>query len=93
MDEVGRKDDAGKRRWDLLPIRSLGVVVDVLTYGAKKYTPGGWRQVPEAHDRYLAAGYRHLTSWHAGERCDPESGIHHLAHAACCFLFLVELDS
>lgn len=26
------------------------------------------------------------------ERLDPESGLPHLAHAACCLLFALELD-
>jgi len=33
---------------------------------------------------------RHLTAWWAGEDLDPESGLHHLAHAACCLMFLLE---
>jgi hypothetical protein len=27
-----------------------------------------------------------------GEQLDPESGIHHLAHAMCCLSFLYEHD-
>jgi len=27
-----------------------------------------------------------------GEQLDPESGIHHLAHAMCCLMFLYEHD-
>lgn len=30
-----------------------------------------------------------MWSWVAGERCDPETGESHLAHAACCLLFLL----
>lgn len=55
----GAKDDAGKRRWDMLPMKGAGEVVDVLTYGAAKYTPNGWRSVPEAKARYTAAAFRH----------------------------------
>lgn len=93
MVEAGKKLDAGKARWDLLPWKATGAIVDVLTFGAKKYSPNNWRKVPEARDRYLAAAMRHLVAWADGEKRDPESGLHHLAHAGCCILFLLELDS
>jgi len=36
--------------------------------------------------------YRHLNSHHAGEYFDQESGLTHLAHAACNLIFLMELE-
>lgn len=89
---IGRKDDAEKPRWDLLPWIGTGHVVDVLTYGAKKYAPENWRKVEGWRWRYFTAAMRHLTKWRLGEKIDPESGCPHLAHAACCILFLLELD-
>jgi len=91
-ESVGKKLDTGKPRWDLLPWKATGAIVDVLTFGAKKYAPNNWRKVPEARERYLAAALRHLVAWGDGEDTDPESGLHHLAHAGCCVLFLLELD-
>lgn len=88
----GDKYDAGKPRWDLLPLVGLGRVVDVLTFGAKKYKPDGWRLVADARRRYFAAAMRHMVAWYLGEPRDEESGLPHLAHAACCLLFLCELD-
>lgn len=92
MKPDGRKDDAGKPRWGLLPWRALGSVVDVLTYGAKKYAPHNWQKVPEARERYEDALERHLVAWRLGENVDPESGLPHLAHAACCLLFLLAFE-
>jgi hypothetical protein len=89
---VGVKDDRGKARWDLLPLDAVEGIVDVLTYGASKYAPEGWRSVPDAGDRYLAALLRHLAAWRGGERLDQESGLPHLAHVACNAVFLVWLD-
>ncbi len=89
---VGQKHDAEKPRMDLLPFDALWKVAEVLTYGARKYTPDNWRRVPDARARYLAAALRHLASWSQGERLDPESGLPHLGHAACCVLFLLSLD-
>jgi hypothetical protein len=88
----GDKHDDGKARWDLVPDAPLRAVVMVLTYGAKKYAPEGWRQVSEPRRRYYAAAMRHLDAWRGGEILDTESGLPHLAHAACCLLFLLGFE-
>lgn len=87
----GMKDDQDKPRWDLLPYEGLSEVVDVLTYGAAKYAPDNWRHVKNPRRRYFAAAMRHLVAWWRGEQTDPETGKSHLAHAACCILFLMEV--
>lgn len=89
---AGRKDDLEKLRWDLLPAEAVEAMVEVLTYGAKKYTPENWRKVPDWRWRYFAAAMRHLWAWKRGQKRDPESGKLHLAHAMCCIAFLLELD-
>ena len=83
------KKDHGKPMWDLIPLEQVQKIVDVLTYGAKKYAPQKWKEVPDAKERYFAALMRHLTSWRFNETDDPESGLSHLAHAACCLIFLM----
>jgi hypothetical protein len=88
----GIKHDSGKQRWDLLPWRVVSEVVNVLTYGARKYGADNWKNVGDARNRYFSAAMRHLTAWREGERNDPESGHHHLAHAMCCLIFLLWLD-
>ena len=87
----GRKDDAGKPRWDLLPA-SVVEVVKVLTVGAKRYGDDNWRGLETPRRRYYSALLRHVTAWYYGERNDPDDGLHHLAHAMCCALFLMEFD-
>jgi hypothetical protein len=87
----GRKNDAGKLRYELLPMAPVDAIVDVLTFGAAKYDDDNWRRVPDAENRYYAAAMRHLSAWRQGENIDPESGRSHLAHAACCLVFLMEL--
>jgi hypothetical protein len=86
----GRKDDAEKARWDLLPFDALDDVAEVLKYGAKKYAARNW-ELGMAWGRLLAAALRHLTFWARGQQSDQESGMHHLAHAACCVLMLLAL--
>lgn len=85
----GRKDDGGKTRWSLVPRGTLKTIIKVLEHGAKKYGDNNWEQVPHARIRYYDAANRHLDSWWGGEDLDPESGLPHLAHAACCILFLL----
>jgi len=86
----GRKYDGGKDRWDLIQPLILREYVKVLTFGAQKYAPGNWRHVQDARNRYFAALLRHVWAWWQGELRDPETGLHHLAHALCCLAFLAE---
>ena len=88
----GRKFDMGKLEYDLIPPYALEEMVKVLTTGAQKYAADNWRMVPEANRRYFAAAQRHLWAWKRGEIKDAETGIHHLAHAACNLFFLYEHD-
>jgi len=92
MDTIGRKDDNGKTRYDLLPPLALDDIAQVLTFGAQKYAPENWRKVEDPAARYFAAAQRHLWASKRGELYDAESGVSHLAHAACCIMFLLELE-
>ena len=91
--EAGAKLDAGKPDTSLLLMfgRALLGVAMVGTFGAKKYTRGGWQHVADGKTRYMAAGLRHVfKSFYA--RTDPDSGLPHLAHAAWNFLAVLELE-
>lgn len=89
---MGTKLDDGKSRVDLLPPNALLKVGQVLAYGAQKYAPENWRRVEGWRWRYTAAALRHLFAWMRGEQMDQESNLPHLAHAACCVLFLLDLE-
>ena len=88
----GMKFDDGKRDFTLLPWDSVENIVEVLEFGAKKYSRDNWRYVDDAKHRYTKAALRHLIAYTKGEIDDPESGMPHLAHLGCCILFLMELD-
>lgn len=92
MSDAGTKDDLGKAPWHLVPYGALNKVVRVLDFGAQKYGAENWRQVDGWRWRYFNAAMRHTTAWFCGERRDPESGLHHLAHAVCCGLFIVAME-
>ena len=88
----GRKFDGDKLEYGLIPPLALQEMVRVLTFGAQKYERDNWKKVPESKRRYFDAMERHIWAWKMGEQLDPESGIHHLAHAMCCLSFLYEHD-
>ena len=85
------KYDGEKVRLDLLPADPIIDVGKVLTYGAKKYSERNWEK-GLAWSRCYGAALRHLLAWHKGETNDPETGLNHLAHAACEILFLLEFS-
>ena len=88
----GVKYDGNKLLWGLLPLEAVQEIVRVLTFGAKKYAKDNWKYVVDARERYYDAMQRHIIAWKLGERADKETGIHPLAHAGCCLLFILWLD-
>ncbi len=94
-EKAGHKYDGGKPLMGLLYVdcnSALMDIVNVLTFGAHKYEPRGWKTVENAKERYMDALYRHLAAHHRGELVDAESNLTHLAHAACNLIFLLELE-
>jgi len=83
------KDDLGKTRWDLVPFEALEHIVKIIEYGTTKYGPNTWQTLEGGDDRYFSAAMRHLVSWRSGETNDYDSGLPHLAHAACNLLYLI----
>jgi hypothetical protein len=84
----GIKYDDGKPPFALIPGEALVEVARVLGYGAEKYEAHNWRLgVPWL--RYVSAALRHIFAWLGGEDNDKETGFNHLAHAACCLLFVL----
>jgi hypothetical protein len=81
----GAKLDDGKPMVSLVLggfARALLEVARVGTFGAKKYTPNGWLEVPNGIERYTDALGRHLLSEWQGETLDPQTELLHAAHTA-----------
>ena len=78
----GAKLDKGKVQAGLLLqfSNALNAMAEVATFGAGKYTRGGWKVVPNAIERYSDAQFRHALARGAGEVFDKDSGLLHLAH-------------
>jgi Domain of unknown function (DUF5664) len=94
--KTGIKNDKNKTRLDLLPFDALEEVGKVLTFGTTKYGDRNWEQ-GIAYGRVYGAALRHLWSWFTSRLTrssgkDSETGLSHLAHAACCVLFLLSYD-
>ena len=86
---VGLKFDKGKDRWDLLVWFVIRDVVKIMTFGAEKYADNSWQGNVPFKEKYFASLMRHISDWRMGEKVDPESGMHHLAHAICNCMFLI----
>jgi hypothetical protein len=84
----GKKHDAGKLRYELLPPDAIAAVAAVMTYGATKYGDRNWEK-GMAWSRLRGAAARHLAAFDIGEDNDPETGLPHLAHATCCLMFIL----
>lgn len=83
------KFDSGKPRLDLLPVAALEQIAAVLAFGATRYGEHNWREGMK-WGRVSGAALRHLFAWLRGEDKDPDSGLSHLAHAACNLCFLLD---
>lgn len=90
--EPGAKLDAGKPMADLLLDfgRALLSVAEVGTYGAHKYTRGGWQHVPDGVNRYTGALLRHLLQ-EKMEDMDQDTDLLHASHCAWNSLARLEL--
>lgn len=90
--DAGCKLDSGKIQAALLKDFSLALtaVAEVCTYGAGKYSKGGWQHVESGVERYDNAQWRHMLAQNF-EEVDGESGLPHIYHEAWNVLARLEL--
>lgn len=77
----GRKDDAGKARYDLIPPEALEALALLYGTGAQRYGDRNWEK-GMSYGRPFAAMMRHAWAWWRGEKFDPKDGQHHLSSVA-----------
>jgi len=79
---TGARYNHGKVDFSLIPLKTLEQEAMVWQYGEQKYKRFNWMKgMPWS--AVLASALRHLGAWQAGEDCDPDSGLPHIAHAMC----------
>lgn len=83
---TGIKYDGDKLPMDLLDPLALEGLAAVLAFGAKKYASHNWRG-GISWSRLIAALLRHSFAILRGEMVDPESGLPHIDHVGCCWMF------
>lgn len=90
--QPGAKLDQGKIKAGLLVdfSNALLAVAEVGTFGANKYTRGGWQHVENGIERYTDAMFRHFLK-EPLEPLDKDSNLSHAAHAAWNALARLEL--
>ena len=88
----GVKFDQNKPRYDLIPPEIEEAIAKVLTFGATKYGQRNW-ELGMDWGRVYGALRRHMAAWWGGEDTDPETGMSHLWHSACCIAFLVAFEA
>lgn len=71
--------------------RALHGVAEVGSFGARKYSMGGWQHVENGFARYEDAQFRHFLKRNMGETVDPDSKLDHLKHEAWNALAKLEL--
>lgn len=84
---AGARYNAGKTRYDLIPISALKPAADVFEYGATKYAPNNWAK-GMSWTAVIGCLMRHLSAIQMGEDIDPESGEPHVGHLLCNAIML-----
>lgn len=85
--EKGRKPET----YSLIPVGPLAELARVYGYGASKYSDNNWRKgYPFSWS--IDSLYRHIEAFRLGQNIDPESGLHHLAHANFHLMTLQEFQ-
>ena len=84
---TGTKHDGEKNRLELVDALAVEGLGQVLTFGARKYDANNWRGGIE-YTRIIGAIKRHLSAIERGEDTDQESGLPHIDHLGCEWMFL-----
>ena len=75
----------------LIPPRALAHVALCFADGGFKYQPYNWHVSTISSSVYYGAILRHVFAWWCGEK-KAKDGHHHLAHATCCLLMVLDVD-
>lgn len=91
MNVKNTKDLKGKAKLDLIPYNALVAVAAVREFGVMKYGDAWMWKMGVQSQAFSTAAIRHLFKDLQVEDIDEESGLLHLAHAACSTLMALEI--
>jgi len=77
----------GKMAWELIDFQALEPLVEVLMFGATKYSKDNWKK-GQSITELLGSLFRHIIAFQKGEDLDEESGKSHIGHAMCNLMFI-----
>lgn len=77
----------GKRQWSLVDMRALEPMVEVLEFGATKYSRDNWKKGLKVSGIYDSL-QRHLIELMEGKDLDEESNKLIIGHILCNVMFL-----
>lgn len=84
---TGLRYNDGKNPLDLLDPLALEGLARVLEFGAQKYSAHNWRGGLK-YSSIIGCLMRHLFAILKGEYLDKESGLPHIDHVGCNWMFL-----
>lgn len=84
---LGDRKNNGKMKWSLVSFKALEPMVEVLVFGANKYSPHNWKKGLK-YSEISESLQRHLNSFMDCENHDPESKLTHVGHILCNAMFL-----
>lgn len=87
MSQLGDRYNDGKLKWSLVSWKALEPMIQVLMFGASKYSPNGWKKGLK-YSEISESLQRHLNAFMEGEDNDSESKLSHLGHVLCNAMFL-----
>lgn len=83
----GDRFNNGKLKWSLVSWKALEPMVEVLMFGAKKYSSWNWTGGLK-YTEICESLQRHLNAFIQGEDDDQESKLSHVGHILCNAMFL-----
>lgn len=84
---VADRHNSGKLQWSLVDFEALKPMVQVLEYGANKYSADNWAKGLPTRE-VCESLLRHITAYLAGQDNDPESELPEVGHILCNAMFL-----
>jgi len=87
MTQLVDRYNSGKAKWSLVDFNSFLPMVEVLEFGAQKYSAHNWKKGLKVTET-LESLLRHAFALLRKEDLDPESKKHHIGHLQCNCMFL-----